>query len=111
MHLKLPLQEIYNGVGILSAIGENIRLKLKKSLPEATEELQNSIQRLDELNITRTNCYLYMQGHSVFNLVNRIGKALMDESFGHQVLMPSFSVNVEYLELDRIKADLRSVIR
>lgn len=99
-----------NGEGILSTIRYNIRLKLGNALPEATEELQYTVQRLDELGISHSNCYLYMQGHTIFNLINRIGKALMDESFEYQVLMPSFSVNAEYSELSKIRADINSII-
>ncbi len=100
-----------NGEGILSAIENNIKLMLSKALSETTEEVQYTIQRLNELGITRSNCYLYMQGHTIFNLVNRIGKTLMDKSFGHQVLIPSFSVDSEYIELDKIKSDIRNIIK
>lgn len=51
-----------------------------------------------------------MQGHSVFNLVCRIGKALFDESFEFQVLMPSFSIDDEYKELDSIKDDIAKML-
>lgn len=99
-----------NGEGILSTIGDNINEKLTSSILEADEDVQDTIQRLNELGITSSNVYLFMQGHSVFNLVNRIGKAMMDESFEHQVLIPSFSVDASYPELEMIKADIRKAI-
>ena len=68
-----------------------------------------TIQRLEELGISQANCYLYMQGHSVFNLVSRIGKALLDESFEYQVLIPSFSIDNDYQELNSIKKDIAKV--
>ena len=63
----------------------------------------------EELGINQANCYLYMQGHSVFNLVNRIGRALLDESFEYQVLIPSFSIDNDYQELNCIKKDIAKV--
>lgn len=51
-----------------------------------------------------------MQGHSIFNLVKRIGKALLNESFEYQVLMQSFSLDCDYLEINNIKADIRKVL-
>lgn len=99
-----------NGEGILSAIAENISHKLSGTLSETTEDIQGTIQRFDEIGINRSNCYLYMQGHSIFNLVSRIGKALLDESFEYQVLNPSFLVDSEYQELNSIKRDISQVI-
>ena len=72
---------LHNGEGILSAIANNIYLKMENVASETTEDISLTIQRLEELGISQANCYLYMQGHSVFNLVSRIGKALLDESF------------------------------
>lgn len=95
-----------NGAGILTNISDNIISKLANVEPETNDELQATINRLEQLGVNQYNCYLYMQGHSVFNLVNRIGKALLDESFEYQVLIPSFSVNNEYQELEKIKNDV-----
>lgn len=95
-----------NGAGILMNISNNISSKLANVEPETNDELQVTINRLELLGVNKYNCYLYMQGHSVFNLVNRIGKALLDESFEYQVLIPSFSVNNEYQELEKIKNDV-----
>lgn len=99
-----------NGEGVLATIATNINLKMENVSPEATEDLCLTIQRLEELGINQANCYLYMQGHSVFNLVSRIGKALLDESFEYQVLMPSFHIDNEYQELDYIKRDIDQVL-
>lgn len=99
-----------NGEGVLATIATNINLKMENVSPEATEDLCLTIQRLEELGINQANCYLYMQGHSVFNLVSRIGKALLDESFEYQVLMPSFHADNEYQELDYIKRDIDQVL-
>lgn len=98
-----------NGAGILANIADNISSKLANVEPENNDELQATIQRLERLGVNQCNCYLYMQGHSVFNLVNRIGKALLDESFEYQVLITSFSVKNEYQELKRIKNDINSM--
>lgn len=98
-----------NGAGILTNISDNIISKLANVEPETNDELQATINRLEQLGVSQYNCYLYMQGHSVFNLVNRIGKALLDESFEYQVLIPSFSVNNEYQELEKIKDDVTSL--
>lgn len=98
-----------NGAGILTNISDNIISKLANVEPETNDELQATINRLEQLGVNQYNCYLYMQGHSVFNLVNRIGKALLDESFEYQVLIPSFSVNNEYQELEKIKDDVTSL--
>ena len=73
------------------------------------EDISQTIQRMEELGINQANCYLYMQGHSVFNLVNRIGRALLDESFEYQVLIPSFSIDDDYQELNCIKRDIAQV--
>lgn len=101
---------LHNGEGILAAIATNINLKMENVEPEATEDTNQTIQRMEELGINQANCYLYMQGHSVFNLVSRIGKALLDESFEYQVLMPSFHIDNEYQELDYIKRDIDQVL-
>ena len=54
---------------------------------------------------------LTMQGHSVYNLVCRIGKALMqDDSFEYQVLIPSFSGTPTYQELIKIEKDIRLIV-
>lgn len=98
-----------NGAGILTNISDNIISKLANVEPETNDELQATINRLEQLGVNQYNCYLYMQGHSVFNLVNRIDKALLDESFEYQVLIPSFSVNNEYQELEKIKDDVTSL--
>lgn len=94
------------GEGVLANITDNINRKIANVAPETKDDLQATIQRLEQLGINKSNCYLYMQGHSVFNLVFRIGKALFDESFEFQVLMPSFSIDNEYKELDSIKDDI-----
>lgn len=98
-----------NAEGVLSNIAVNLKERLKKAATESPEDIQATLLRLEELGINRFNCYLYMQGHSVFNLVSRIGKALMDDSFEQQVLLPSFSVDNNYRELDMIKSDIASV--
>lgn len=98
-----------NGEGILVNIADNIECKLANVDPEKKDDLQATIQRLELLGINNSNCYMYMQGHSVFNLVCRIGKALLNESFEYQVLMPSFSVDNVYQELDSIKEDITQI--
>lgn len=100
-----------NGEGVLQRIKINIDNLLERAGEEPAEELQVTIQRLEELGVTATNCYLYMQGHSIYNLVSRIGKALLNESFEYQVLRRSFSVDNSYSELNHIKADIRKVVR
>lgn len=98
------------GEGVLANITDNINRKIANVAPETKDDLQATIQRLEQLGINKSNCYLYMQGHSVFNLVCRIGKALFDESFEFQVLMPSFSIDNEYKELDSIKDDIAKML-
>lgn len=98
------------GEGVLANITDNINRKIANVAPETKDDLQATIQRLEQLGINKSNCYLYMQGHSVFNLVFRIGKALFDESFEFQVLMPSFSIDNEYKELDSIKDDIAKML-
>ena len=100
---------LHNGEGVLAAITTNINLKMENVEPETTEDISRTIQRMEELGINQANCYLYMQGHSVFNLVNRIGRALLDESFEYQVLIPSFSIDDDYQELNCIKRDIAQV--
>lgn len=101
---------LHNGEGVLAAIATNINLKMEKAEPETTEDVSLTIQRMEKLGISKDNCYLYMQGHSVFNLVCRIGKALLDESFEYQVLMPSFRIDNEYQELESIKRDIAKIL-
>lgn len=96
--------------GVLANITDNINHKIANVAPETKDDLQATIQRLEQLGINKSNRYLYMQGHSVFNLVCRIGKALFDESFEFQVLMPSFSIDNEYKELDSIKDDIAKML-
>ena len=100
---------LHNGEGVLAAITTNINLKMENVEPETTEDISRTIQRMEELGFNQANCYLYMQGHSVFNLVNRIGRALLDESFEYQVLIPSFSIDDDYQELNCIKRDIAQV--
>ena len=71
---------LHNGEGVLAAITTNINLKMENVEPETTEDISRTRQRMVELGINQANCYLYMQGHSVFNLVNRIGKALQPQA-------------------------------
>lgn len=95
-----------NGEAVLTAIANNISSKLANVNEESDMEIDSTIQRLTEIGANKTNIYLYMQGHSIYNLVCRIGKALMDESFEQQVLMPSFSIHNHYQELEKIESDI-----
>lgn len=99
-----------NGEGILADIAAAINIKMYRAEPETTEDIRLTIQRMEELGINKANCYLYMQGHSVFNLVNRIGKTLLDESFEYQVLMPSFHIDNEYQEIESIHRDIEEIL-
>lgn len=99
-----------NGEGILADIAAAINNKMDRAEPETTEDIRLTIQRMEELGINKANCYLYMQGHSVFNLVNRIGKTLLDESFEYQVLMPSFHIDNEYQEIESIHRDIEEIL-
>lgn len=97
-----------NGELLLGEIEKDYHTLLNNISTEDEAELNTTRKLLSNAGMTPTNAYLYMQGHSVYNLVCRIGKALMnDESFEHQILIPSFSCTADYPELMKIKEDIR----
>ena len=99
-----------NGKGIINAIEENLRMALESVRQETDDEIQATISSLSDKGINRDTIYLYMQVHSIYNLVGKIGKALMAKSFEQQVLLPSFSIGNEYEELRRIKRDIAAIV-
>lgn len=100
-----------SGTALLDIIKTDYQNLLEATPSEDEIELAMTRQQLSEKGVSSTNAYLYMQGHSVFNLVSRIGKTLMnDDSFLYQVLMPSFNRTSEYPELLKIKKDIKLVI-
>lgn len=99
-----------NGAGIIANIANNISHKMVNVDPEDAGEIQKTAQKLNELGINNSNCYLYMKGHSIYDLIIRIGKSLFDDSFEYQILAQSFSVENEYLELEKVKTDIIRVI-
>mgnify|MGYP004442721003 FL=1 len=99
-----------NGEGIISSVRGTLQTTLEPIAMEAEDEIQTTVRSLSEKGIDRDNIYLYMQGHSVYSLICRIGKAIMNESFEHQVLRPSFSADNNYQELDLLKSDIQKLL-
>jgi len=100
-----------NGAELLSKIRTSYNALLNKTTSEDERELTITRQHLLKFGVTSDNAYLYMQGHSIYNLVCRIGKALMqDDSFEYQILIPSFSGALDYQELIKIEKDIQQII-
>lgn len=100
-----------NGVKLLNKIRTSYNALLNNTTSEDERELTITRQHLSKFGVTSDNAYLYMQGHSIYNLVCRIGKALMqDDSFEYQILIPSFSGALDYQELIKIEKDIQQII-
>ena len=100
-----------NGAELLSKIRTSYNALLNETTSEDERELTITRQQLSKFGVTSDNAYLYMQGHSIYNLVCRIGKALMqDDSFEYQILIPSFNGTLAYQELIKIEKDIQLII-
>ena len=100
-----------NGAELLNKIKTNYETVIDNTASEDEQELTITRQHLSRCGVSSDNAYLYMQGHSVYNLVCRIGKALMqDDSYEYQVLIPSFSGTPTYQELIKIEKDIRLIV-
>lgn len=97
-----------NGQLLLREIAEHIAAWSSRQ-NHPTEDACNKMKAYaTEKGLTADTAYLYMQGHCVLNLVERIGNTLCNKqnNFHFQVLMPSL-VKCESDEMNHIIADLR----
>lgn len=100
-----------NGAELLNEIRTNYKVLLDNTSSEDERELTITRQHLSRCGVSPANAYLYMQGHSIHNLVCRIGKALMqDDSFEYQILIPSFRRTSAYHELIKIEKDIQQIV-
>lgn len=96
-----------NGIPLLREVKTNICALINNVYSEDELELSKTRQHFSLLGVVPANAYLYMQGHSVYNLICRIGRTLMnDDSFENQVLIPSFSRTAVYPELLKVQKDI-----
>lgn len=68
-----------NGAELLRKIRTSFEVLLDNMLSEDDREMTITRQHLSKCGVSSDNAYLYMQGHSIYNLVCRIGKALMQD--------------------------------
>jgi len=106
-----PCMLAKNGDMLLKAIDQALTSAIK-SLPAYNEqqmaELKNdcAIKGLNE-----DTAYLFMQGHCVFNLVERIGRFLMNrKDFNGLVLTKSLSLS-GYPEIENVQRDLNQMLK
>ena len=99
-----------NGNALLSHIEENIN-RLIESVEDA--ELEDERSRLNELGIDKTNAYLHIRGHNLFDLLKYIGLLLTkgsQVSFYKEILTNGITTNT-YWQKDKIEADIKEVLR
>lgn len=105
-----------NSLEMLKDNGEKIISALKQNLTGLFDIPASDDNTDDEINGFRTamlqkgldgqTAYLYMQGHAVYDLVEKIGRALCGNSFEYQILLQTFDEKQKYPELDKIKEDI-----
>lgn len=105
-----------NSQEMLKDNGEKIISALKQNLTGLFDIPACDDNTDDEINEFRTSmlqkgldgqtAYLYMQGHAVYDLVERMGRALYGNSFEYQILLQTFDERQKYPELDKIKEDI-----
>ncbi len=104
--------ELQNGgAELLNKIRTSYEALVNNTASEDEQELTITRQHLSKCGVSTDNAYLYMQGHSVYNLICRIGKSLMqDDSFEYQILIPSFRRTPAYQELIKIEKDIQLIV-
>lgn len=100
--------------------GENILLFIKNEFEKALKKIQIKESELkclkdcmEKLGLTPTKAYLFMQGHSLYNLVSYIGSLLCrgeSTRFDHDILNEVSHLS-NYTEIDNILSDLNIILR
>lgn len=100
-----------DGQQLLAEIKHNVQewMSLQKKPTEVS--CTNMGVHAEGMGMTPDNCYLYMQGHCVYNLIERIGRALCHnkENFEYQILQPSLHLE-NYNEASMIINDIQALL-
>lgn len=104
-----------NSPDMLKNNGEKIVAVLKQNLAELFNVVSDCYTEDEIIAFKNTmrrkglyvdTAHLYMQGHAVYDLVERTGRALYGISYEQQILQQTFDKKQKYPELDMIKKDI-----
>ena len=100
-----------NGQQLLAEIKQKVAAWISKHTQPSKVAKSKMVQKASTEGLSRGNSYLFMQGHCVYDLVNRIGKTLCNGShdFQNEVLDCSLLVS-GYREIDRTVADVKTIL-
>lgn len=100
-----------NGKLLLQKIETNISSWMVSQQPLSEEEYDEMRKKALLLGLEEDTAYLYMQGHCVFNLIQRMGNFLCNgkSDFLYEVLIPSYTCN-GYHEIDMVKSDIAQIL-
>lgn len=100
-----------NGELLLDNISKSIS-ELTVSVIQVSFDVSLFIKAKSEKGLIEDTAYLYMQGHCIYDLVNRIGRFLTDGSqidFEYQVLRTNLYYD-GYAEIKRVQSDILFVV-
>ena len=102
-----------NGALLLEQLQSNLTQVSDLLVPEGAQaSLQQFEAEMAKKGLRPETAYLYMQGHAVYDFISRVGKALYEESFEQQVLLPSFAaIACQYPELEKVQQDVDVVLQ
>lgn len=93
-----------DGASVLILLKERVRKMLAhfhRTYPEADTSWHEA--RMNALGVTHTNCYLYVRGHQLYDMLMLIGKRI-SKDFEKQLLA---SLCYDYPEIQAILSDIR----
>lgn len=107
-----------NSPEMLKNNGEKIISVLKQNMAElfnavgdwyTEDEISAFKSAMCRKGLDVETAHLYMQGHAVYDLVERTGRALYGISYEQQILLQTFDEKQKYPELDMMKKDISEI--
>lgn len=99
--------------------GQKLLVEIKQNVQEWVSQQKMPTEALCKkmdvqaggIGMIPDNCYLYMQGHCVYNLIERIGRALCcnRKNFEYQILQPSLQLK-DYNEANMLINDIQTLL-
>lgn len=100
-----------DGRQLLNEIKQNLQEWASSQKKPTEASCQKMSTHAESIGMTLDNCYLYMQGHCIYNLIERIGRALCynKSEFEYQILQ--FSLQLKgYNEAKKIVNDIQALL-
>lgn len=99
-----------NGEALLNEIAGKVSTWSSGQVHPTAEACDKMKQKAAEEGLTEETAYLFMQGHCVFDLVERVGRTLCNKThdFLYEVLMPSLA-HCASAEMNRVFADIKNI--